>query len=256
MPFFSQAVAASKSVQALTLLTTNLIYEYAPTGISGSTWSPTSNGSVTTQNLTAVGASATTSDGVSCYSFDGVNDYVYGMPNYSLLNGGDKVTVCMWIKKTSIDQYDIHFEADGLVRSQTMALDANGGYENFLAYKANTSATMTYGGSFYVQTLPLSYWENWGFWVFRIDMSDGSQYKPSLYYNGTYVGITYGENNTGSTWSGISADGSTNHKIGTTAGLNYDMTGHCGYISGYRDYLTPTQIQSIYNFTKNQYGFP
>lgn len=98
MPFFSQAINASRSVTPSFDITDGLIVEYSPSDVvNGGNWVSTTRGSVS-QTMAQTGTSLVQQGGINTYYLDGTDDYLSNMPQRSMFQGRTEWTMHMWVR--------------------------------------------------------------------------------------------------------------------------------------------------------------
>ena len=250
MPFFSQAVAASKSVEAAGIVTDQLQWMVDP--------KTTGNLNDLVGSINGTLTNGAYIDAENSVILDGVNDYVnfgnqtgtsavglYGLSNF---------TICVWhysLSQTSFPRIISKGSSagDGWAFAHQEAL-------RFWTNNSTTYAPATYsmgwrlyGGALYA---------GWLFDVIRVDLNDSTNYPRDVRFtsmNGTY--------NTISSLNDIAADTNGNsiliqnatHRfsVGGTTNGRYSNS-KFGAAMIYHKTLTNAEIQQNFNAMKSSYG--
>jgi len=209
--------------------------------VSGNTiWNDLSRGG---NNGTLINGPTFNSGNGGSIVFDGVDDYVKGENTFSVLDGGNKLTISMWVKVTSLAVARILFH---IPRNTTAS---NGQVLVFLRTNGQLDITGFSSGAFMRSNTGVITVGEWYHISLCFDLSLTTTQKIRPYVNGIDVfnaanalGTTF-PTSTGSIWIGEEANG-----------YQAPFLGNISQVSLYNRRLSESEVLQNYNATKSRFG--
>lgn len=209
--------------------------------VSGNTiWNDISRGG---NNATLINGPTFNSSNGGSIVFDGVDDYVKGENTFSVLDGGNKLTISMWVKVTSLDVGRILFH---------IPRDTTAGNGQVLVWLRNTGqidVSVNTGSAFMRSNTGVITAGEWYHISLCFDLSLTTAQKIRPYVNGVDVfnaanalGTTF-PTSTGSIWIGEEAKGYLS-----------PFLGNISQVSLYNRRLSESEAIQNYNATKSRFG--